>query len=86
MAVERFNTTQNRLDFLNKKGVSKMLSKEHKEWLSLKTAHSGFADEWDLQQCLKTINYLEILANTDSATSADLVRLEVLKYKVLDIE
>ena len=87
--AERFNVNENRLDYLRElkaaavKGDRKMSSKQHKEYLSLKAAYSGFADNLSLQQILKMIAYIEELHATESATSTELIRLAVLKDKIL---
>lgn len=89
---ERYNTSLNRLEYLKElkgaaaMGKKKMSSKQHKEYLSLLAAHSGFSDGWDLQKTLKMISHIEMLHSTESATSADLIRLQVLKEKILDYD
>lgn len=88
--AERYNTTLNRLEELKRKfaaakqGRGNFSSKQHREYQSLLAAHNGFADDYDLQRCLKVIGYIESLVETDSATSTDLIRLQVLKDKILE--
>lgn len=88
--AERYNTSLNRLEELKnmwhaaKNGRGTFSAKQHREYQNLLAAHSGFADNYDLQKCLKVINYIEELHSTESATSDDLVRLQVLKEKILE--
>ena len=88
--AERFNVNENRLEYLRElfisaqKGDKYMSSKQHREYINLKAAYNGFAKDYDLQQTLKVISHIEELQLTDSATSADLIRLQVLKDKILE--
>ena len=88
--AERFNVNENRLEYLRElfisaqKGDRHMSSKQHREYINLKAAYNGFAKDYDLQQTLKVISHIEELQLTDSATSADLIRLQVLKDKILE--
>ena len=88
--AERFNIQENRLDVLKQlkadaaMGKKRMSAKQHRELLDLTAAHNGFANEFDLQTTLRIIAHIEDLHLTESATSADLIRLEVLKDKILD--
>ena len=90
--AERFNVNQNRLEVLkelfiaSREGKKKMSAKQHREYMNLKAAYNGFSEGFDLQKTLKVISHIESLRETDSATSADLIRLEVLKDKILDNE
>ena len=90
--AERFNVNENRLEHLRELmadariGKRKMSSKQHKEYINLKAAYNGFAKDYDLQQTLRVIDHIETLKLTESATSADLIRLAVLKDKILDDE
>lgn len=90
--AERFNVNQNRLEVLkelfiaSREGRKKMSAKQHREYLNLKAAYNGFAEDFDLARTLRLISHIEELALTDSATSADLIRLEVLKDKILENE
>tara|TARA_R110002050_G_scaffold233644_1_gene369569 strand:+ start:6235 stop:6507 length:273 start_codon:yes stop_codon:yes gene_type:complete len=88
--AERFNIQENRLEHLRelfaqaKLGKKNMSAKQHREYQNLKAAYNGFSDDWDLQRTLRVIHHIESLQLTESATSADLIRLEVLKDKILD--
>jgi len=88
--AERFNVNENRLEHLRelmadaKLGKRTMSAKQHREYNNLKAAYNGFSEGWDLQRTLKVISHIEDLQSTESATSADLIRLEVLKAKILD--
>lgn len=90
--AERFNVSENRLEYLKelmadaRAGKRSMSSKQHKEYLNLKAAYNGFSKDYTLQQTLKVISHIESLHSTQSATSADLIRLAVLKDKILDNE
>lgn len=90
--AERFNVNENRLEYLRelfaqaKAGKRNMSAKQHREYQNLKAAYNGFSQGWDLQRILRVINHIEHLQTTETATSADLIRLEVLKDKILDNE
>lgn len=87
--ADRFNINTTRLEELKAKlanarrGNGRMSARQHTEMLNLMSASSAFEQELTLQQVLKQIQYIEQLKSTESATSADLMRLEVLKYKIL---
>ena len=49
-------------------------------------AYNGFAKDFDLRTTLKVISHIQELASTESATSSDLIRLEILKDKILGHE
>lgn len=90
MAENRINVNENRLAYLKELKADaaldkrKMSAKQHKELLSLSAALNGFCEDWDLQRTLRVIHHIESLELTQSATTADLIRLEVLKSKILD--
>lgn len=83
--AERYNTNLNRLEHLRELGLSNMKPKQAKEYKRLQTAYSGFSKNMDLQQKLKTINYLLELKEQDACTSLDEIRLHILLEEILDV-
>ena len=90
--AERFNTNENRFEHLKrlmadaKSGKRNMSAKQHREYQNLKAAYNGFSKDFDLRTTLKVIAHIQELASTESATSSDLIRLEILTDKILGHE